>query len=67
MTFSSVLDNDDIDDDEQLIIDQLIMDEILISDILYVYNKDKYIGKTIQIYIEYAKQHNKEIEYLENI
>ena len=67
MTFSSVLDNDDIDDDEQLIIDQLIMDEILISDILYVYNKDKSIGKTIQIYIDYAKDHNKEIEYLENI
>ena len=67
MTFTSVLDSDEIEPDEQVVLDQLIMDEILISDILYVYNKDKSIGKTIQIYIDYAKDHNKEIEYLENI
>lgn len=67
MVFSSVLDSDEIEDDEQITLDQLLEDEILISDILYVYNKDKYIGDTIQKYIDYAKQHNKEIEYLENI
>ena len=54
-----VLDSDEIEPDEQVVLDQLIMDEILISDILYVYNKDKSIGKTIQTYIDYAKDHNK--------
>lgn len=48
-------------------VDEAIKDKILISDILYVVNKDKYIGETTQTYINYAKEHNKEIKYLENI
>ena len=67
MVFTSILESDDIYEDEQILLDQLIEDELLISDILYVFNKDNYIGETIQKYINYAKEHNKEIEYLENI
>ena len=67
IVFTSVIDSDDVKEDEQILLDELIEDELLISDSLYVFNKDKYIGKTIQKYIDYAKQHNKEIEYLENI
>ena len=67
MVFTSVLDNSEILSEEQTCLNELIEDEILISDILYVFNKDKYIGKTVQSYIDYAKEHNKEIKYLENI
>jgi len=67
MVFSSSLKNPELFEEEQVLLNQLIEDEILISDILFVYNKDKYIGKTTQLYIDYAKKHNKEIEYLENI
>lgn len=41
-------------------------DKIIISDLLYVINKDKVIDKKMQEQIDYAKEHNKEIMYLEN-
>jgi len=71
LVFNSALifpkDSDGILKEEGFWIDEAMKDKILISDILYVCNKDKYIGETTQSYIDYAKEHNKEIKYLENI
>lgn len=38
---------------------------ILMSDEIYVINKNKYIGESTKIEIEFAKRHNKKITYLE--
>ena len=37
------------------------------SDAIYVVNKDGYIGESTKSEIEFAKEHNKEIMYLESI
>lgn len=71
LVFNSALnfskDSESILKDEEFWIEEAMKDKILISDILYIVNKDKYIGETTQSYIDYAKDHNKEIKYLENI
>ena len=71
LVFSSALNfpegADDILKEEGFWIEEAMKDKILISDILYVCNKNKYIGETVKSYIDYAKEHNKEIKYLENI
>ena len=41
--------------------------KIDISDGIYVVNIDGYIGESVKKEIEYAKQHNKEVLYHENI
>jgi len=38
-----------------------------ISDSIFVVNKDGYIGEAVKNEIDYARKHNKEIMYLENV
>lgn len=37
------------------------------ADEIYVINKDGYIGNSTKSEIEYAKQHNKKVNYLDSI
>lgn len=53
--------------EEKKQLDNLHKDKILISDAIYVVNKDGYIGDSTKSEIEYAKAHNKEVMYLEEI
>ena len=40
--------------------------KIELSDAIFVVNKNGYIGESVKKEINYAKEHNKEIMYLEN-
>jgi len=40
--------------------------KIRMSDCVFVFNKDKYIGDSTKLEIQYAKSINKSIEYLES-
>jgi hypothetical protein len=40
--------------------------KIELSDAIFVVNKNGYIGEAVRKEIDYAKEHNKEIIYLEN-
>lgn len=53
--------------EEKQFIEQIHLEKILISDAIYVVNKDGYIGESTKQEIEYAKEHNKEIMYMEPI
>lgn len=53
-------------DDKELFI-EIQKDKILISDSVYVVNKDNNIDDVVKSEIEYAKQQNKEIIYMEEI
>ena len=57
----------EIDEWDVMVIQQTTFDKILLSDVVYVYNKDGYIDEIVKSCIEYAKKHNKEIIYLEDI
>lgn len=46
---------------------KVLFDKILISDKLYVVNKDNEIDNYTKLAINYAQEHNKEIQYYENI
>ena len=60
-------DNVEMFEEEKKQLDDLHKEKILISDAIYVVNKDGYIGDITKSDIEYAKEHNKEIMYLETI
>lgn len=60
-------DKADLYTEEKLQLNDLNKERILIADAIYVVNKDKYIGDGTKLAIEFAKEHNKEIMYLENI
>ena len=60
-------DNVDLYEEEKKQLDDLHKEKILISDAIYVVNKDGYIGESTKSEIEFAKEHNKEIMYLESI
>ena len=60
-------DNVELFDEEKKQLDDLHKEKILISDAIYVVNKDGYIGESTKSEIEFAKEHNKEIMYLEPI
>lgn len=55
-----------LEEEKQQLID-LHLDKILISDEIYVINKDGFIGDITQKEIDFAKEHNKVINYLEPI
>ena len=64
----SIIDKDaKVFDEEKKLLVKMHKDKILISDAIFVINKNKEIDATTQEYIDYAKEHNKEIQYLENI
>lgn len=52
--------------EEKDIIDNNHKQKILLSDKIFVVNKNKYIGMSTKSEIEFAKEHKKEILYLEN-
>ena len=54
-----------LDNIDKIEIDKIHKDKILISDAIYVVNVNNYIGESTKSEIEYAKEHNKEIIYLE--
>ena len=60
-------DNIIISPEEKQQLDALHKEKILISDAIYVVNKDGYIGESTKSEIEFAKDHNKEIMYMEEI
>lgn len=60
-------DNLNIMKEELKQIDLLHKEKILISDAIYVVNKDGYIDDDTKSDIDYAKEHNKEILYLEEV
>ena len=59
--------NEELLDEEKFQIEVLQKDKILISDAIFVYNKDKYIDGFTELEIGYAKEHNKDVIYLEEI
>ena len=52
---------------EEDLLDELHRIKIDLSDAIFVVNVDGYIGKSTKAEIEYAKEKDKEILYLENI
>lgn len=59
-------DKDAFTDEEAHILDQMHRHRIDLSDMVYIVNKDGYIGNSVRSEIEYSKSLNKEIRYLEN-
>lgn len=58
-------DNIPLDDDVKGMLDVMHKEKIRMADAIYVINKDGYIGKSTQSEIDFAKQLNKEIIYME--
>lgn len=52
-------------EDQKIMLDDIHKRKIDMADIIYVINKDKYIGSSTQSEIYYAWQHNKEILFME--
>lgn len=50
---------------EIIMLGKMHKEKINLSDAIFVVNVDGYIGETTKSEIEYAKEHNKEIIYLE--
>lgn len=59
-------DKDDFTEEEAKVLDEMHRYRIDLADIVYIVNKDGYIGKSVKSEIEYSKEKNKEIIYLEN-
>lgn len=55
------------DESVKMMLDQMHLQKIDLSDAIYVINVDGYIGKSTQREIKYAKAHNKQIFYLEEL
>ena len=58
-------DNISLDDDVKRMLDVMHKEKIRMADAIYVINRDGYIGKSTQSEINFAKQLNKEIIYME--
>jgi hypothetical protein len=54
-------------EEEVIIFGKMHKEKIKISDVIFVVNVDGYIGNSTKSEIEYAKEQNKEILYLEKI
>jgi hypothetical protein len=57
---------DPIDDDTKVMLDDMHKRKIDMADEIYVVNVGGYIGSSTRSEIEYAKQNNKKISYLED-
>ena len=55
----------EITEKQKIELDKIHKDKIRISDAIYVINKDNYIGESTKSEIEFAKEHNKTIFYME--
>lgn len=56
---------DSFTDEQKIMLDEMHKRKIDLADAIYVINKGGYIGKSTQSEIEYAKQHGKEIIFME--
>ena len=64
---TAIDDSNELLEEERVIINTVTRDTILLSDILYVINKDGFLSPSIKSKIKFAEEHNKEIQYLEEI
>lgn len=62
-----VLDNVERTEEQLIKLKEAHFKRIELSDIIFVVNKNGYIGKSTKLEIEYAKELKKEIMYLEKI
>ena len=53
-------------DEQKVMLDDIHKRKIDMADGIYVINKNGYIGSSTRSEIEYARQHNKSIEYMES-
>lgn len=56
---------DKITDKQKIMLDDIHKRKIDLADAIYVINKDGYIGNSTKSEIEYAKDHDKEIIYMQ--
>lgn len=59
-------DNIELLESEKVTLDRLHLDKIMISDLVYIINKDGYIGVSTKKEIEFALKHGKKIIFREN-
>lgn len=59
-------DKDDMTEEEAKILDDMHRYRIDLADTVYIVNVGGYIGNSVRSEIEYSKEKNKEIMYLEN-
>ena len=57
-------DKDDFTEEEAKVLDEMHRYRIDLADIVYIVNKDGYIGKSVKSEIEYSKEKNKEIKFM---
>lgn len=58
-------DTEAYDEEVKQMLDEIYKQKIDMADEIFVINKDGYIGESTKAEINYAKQHNKKINYLE--
>lgn len=58
-------DNEVWNNDNKEMLDDMHKRKILMADEIYVINKDGYIGESTKSEVEFAKKHNKKINYME--
>lgn len=56
---------DNITDEQKIMLDDIHKRKIDMADAIFVINKNGYIGSSTKSEIEYARSHNKPIEYME--
>ena len=57
---------DSFNEEQKVMLDDIHKRKIDMADAIYVINKDGYIGSSTRSEIEYAKQHGKQIIYMED-
>ena len=57
---------DSFNEEQKVMLDDIHKRKIDMSDAIYVINRDGYIGSSTKSEIEYAKQHGKQIIYMED-
>lgn len=65
--FPANISKSDLTEEEVTMLGKMHKEKIRLSDAIFVVNVNGYIGNATKSEIEYAKEHNKEIIYLENI
>ena len=63
--FFEITENDKLDENKLRLLKDIHLRKIDLADEIFVINKDGYIGSSTKSEIEYAKQTNKVIKYLE--
>lgn len=58
-------DNIEVTEEQKIELDKIHKDKIRMSDVIYVINRDNYIGESTKSEIEFAKELNKTVMYME--